>query len=291
MNGWIARGDGTLYSFDGAERDLTIDVDRGIRWKDSIGGPPLPMVYGGGSAANDLVTLKFTAWVPLSVGQEWEANFPPYVIGTPSNPVIDLYLPGSPTTPAIPGFGTYLATGPQAGSWRLKYLTVVKCVRTLGAKGPNINLYGYSLQVQFQAQGHGAFSNIQNPNPGPDTGYTTIYGSSIPTAVIGKFASHQIQDWSSSREPLPGTNTYAYVQHGRRFDANIALDHVTANDMAAIIGWYEAVRNNTTPIQAQNAFGPQWGNSFHAAYLTNLTVNRGAGWWWDGMLSISLVTV
>ena len=142
----------------------------------------------------------------------------------------------------------------------------------MGQKGPIIDLYGYRFSIRFPVRGneHGTISEIE------------------PPCLSRKFMAHQIQDWSRSARPLPVPSpTFTGGKHGRRRDATMSLDHLRADEVEEVIGWYRLNRGKSFGLTNIAAFGP--GRSDNAnALVRNIKINRGAGWWWDVELDLTL---
>lgn len=269
--------------FEGIEHDLEYSIDRHIKWIDAIGAPPRGLSLLDGSTVQtgqwDTVDATFTVWTGKDNAQGMEM-LPPYMNGYK----FDLWLPGRADTQAFPGFGTWDAYN---GVWKLVNLTPVEPVSPYGRKAPIMDLWGYKFKVHFSASGGGTNLNELNGQGGLD-------GRGSALSFLGtKFIAHQIQDWSRSAIPVPyanpsqGTTQYTGAHHGQRRDGGIAFDHLSSSEAQIVIDWFRKTRNQPFPYSTDQPFGPNQPNNVQAL-ARELTVNRGAGWWWDLKLETTL---
>lgn len=268
-------------TFDGVEWDLEYTIDRSIREVDTIGGPPkLIDLWANDSGATDLdmVDATFTAWMSAADGYQLEAKTPPYAGSSP----FELWLPGLPDTPAFPGFANFDDTH---ATWNLYKCTMTDPVEAMGKKGVGYDLFGYRFAVHFSAHGGGVHQNERGEASIPAV-------IAVPDIVRRKFGAHQLQDWSKAGKPLPtqtdefGGPTYPVTQHGRRRDATVMLDHLSAMEADGVIAWFRRVRKTPFTAAGVDWFGPEQGGSVQAI-ARSLKVNRGAGWWWDLSLDLT----
>lgn len=251
----------------GIEHDLEYTEDRNIQWRDVVGAAPraVPLFIDDVGGDRDYVEASFTVWANSVQAAKLEATLPPYGAGN----AFEMLLPGLPDTPAVPGFGAW---DPTWQAWRITNCTMIDPMESMGQKGPIIDLYGYRFSIRFPVRGneHGTISEIE------------------PPCLSRKFMAHQIQDWSRSARPLPVPSpTFTGGKHGRRRDATMSLDHLRADEVEEVIGWYRLNRGKSFGLTNIAAFGP--GRSDNAnALVRNIKINRGAGWWWDVELDLTL---
>lgn len=268
--------------FDGMEWDSEFTIDRSIREISTVGsGPRLVDMWISDSGANelDMVDLSFTIWARGDYATEIEARLPPYAGAL----TFDLWLPGLPTTAPIPGFGNYDSFD---GVWKFYKCTVNAPIESMGRKSPIVDLWGYRIEIHFSAHGGGINQNERG-------GVVIPVSPPVPSILPTKFGAHQIQDWSRSGRPLPiqtdgfGGPTYAGVQHGRRRDVTVSLDHLSAAQADEVVAWFRATRANSFSATGANWFGPSQPTT--TAIARSLKVTRGAGWWFDLALDLSKV--
>lgn len=268
-------------SFEGIEWDLEYTVDRHIAWKDSLGGPPRGLaVMPNTAGVSDGINATFTVWTPSANAANLEAMLPPYGDGYK----FDLLLPGLSDTQAFPGFGQWDGT---SNAWKLVSLTPNSPAESMGRKAPIVDLWGYRFDLHFSAAGGGDYLNeLNGQNP-------YLHGrGSMPSFFGRKFIAHQIQDWSRSATPFPYPNAsfttrYTGVQHGRRRDGAISFDHLSATECQQLVDWFRLVKATPFSYTTDQPFGPGQPNTVNTI-ARELTVNRGAGWWWDARLEVTL---
>jgi hypothetical protein len=264
--------------FEGIERDLIYRPDLGIEWEDSFGGTPIPCpIWGSTPFVHDMVDFQFTLWTGATNGANIEAFLPGFSGG--SGWIFTLILPGDPSFSAMPGFGQW--SGTYLG-WQFLKCTLNKPIESMGRKAPIVPLWGYSFDCHMAANGYGVGGN--------ETGGVTPSLTSPPAVLSQKFVAHQIQDWTQGACPLPVPSgaVFTGVQHGRRRDAAMALDHLDAATMASIVTWYRGQAVGTGPfsLHSDQPFGPGQPNTC-LAWPMDLNVSR-VGAWWEAKLSLSL---
>lgn len=276
---YLVTSDGAVRC-DGIEWDLEYTIDRSIRVVDVVGSAPRLVdqwIADSGAASLDMVDATFTTWMSGSDATDFEAKLPPYA----NLNEFDLWLPGLPTTAPLPGFGNYDGAD---DAWKFRKCTMTDPVETMSRKGPRMDLIGYRFAIHFSAHGGGIHQNERG-------GVALPSSIPVPSFLPTKFAAHQIQDWSRSGKPLPiqtdgfGGPKYAGVQHGRRRDAAVMLDHLTAAQADEVVSWFRRLRGSPFVATGVEWFGPGQGST--DAVARSLKVNRGAGWWFDLALDLS----
>lgn len=254
-------------SFDGFERGMTVNIQRRITVKDSIGGSVRMIPFGG--AALDCWKVETEFWCNATNAVLIEAAVPPY--GVPGEKY--LRLPGRSGVNSFPGLSpnTTDVYGEDA-----YYCDEVTRFESMGRKGPALNLYGYSVTLKL-------YESIDGGATNPATAPTTT----APTWLQQKFSARQLQDWSNTQRY--GTEAYgyfsaSYIKHGRRKDVNLNLDHLTASQADQLVAFFRGVRENTTTISVDN--GPS-GIQSVSVYLVGLQLHR-TGLHWDGTLETVL---
>lgn len=266
-------------SIEGIERDWEIDIRRGILWAPPIGSWPrgVPLWRDATPQKHDTVDFRFTLWCNAADAKTLEAAFPPYA-GTRAT--VDLcFVTGNSAQPIIPGFGNYTADD----GWKIVKVTL-EPLDVMGQKAPRVDLWGYRIKGSFAACGYGAALNERN--------YTVPTDAAPPAWLETKFASHQIQDASIAHRPLAvaGANI-GTTQHGRRRDARAMLDHLEFDKAEEAVNFFRAVRMNKfvypgDPVEYTSPFGPErFGGELTVA--RELTIRRGAGWWYEGELDVT----
>jgi hypothetical protein len=267
-------------SIEGIERDWELDIRRGIIWAPPIGSWPrgVPLWRDAVPQKHDTVDFRFTLWCNTANRAKLiEANLPPFA-GTRAT--VDLcFVTGDSVNPIIPGFGNYTASD----GWKIVKATLDP-VDVMGRKIPGRDLWGYRIIGSFAACGYGTALNERN--------YTVPTDATPPAWLATKFGSPQIQDASTTPRPLPiaGANL-PMVQHGRRRDARAMLGHMELVKAESVINFARAVRMNKFVYPGNGAeytspFGPErFGGEL--AVLREITIRRGAGWWYEGELDLS----
>ena len=278
----IVTPSGTV-SAQGTERDWELDIDRGILWGDPVGSWPRgrPLWLDANPQKHDRVDFRYTIWMDAATAKKLESWLPPYKGPTPTATVY--FQTQDASNPIWPGFGNYVA----GDGWKLVNVTLDP-LDVMGQKGPIMDLWGYRMTGTFAACGQGTARNERN--------YTVPTSTAPPAFLATKFGSHQIQDASSAPRPLPvPTTIFPVVQHGRRRDARVMLDHMEFAEAEAIVNFYRAIRQNkfvypgdsgdyTSPLGPQRLGG-------ELVVAKGLTVRRGSGWWYEGELDISATSV
>jgi hypothetical protein len=269
------------FPFEGIERDLLMTIIRPGKWIGPVGATPVfaPLYTGSNPQAFDTVVMEFSLWTGQPAAL-LESYLPPYARGK----TFDLWLPGTSTVAAVPGFGTWSETD---AVWKIVKCTLKSATRleSLGRKAPRVDLFGYRLTVRFCASvSHGSTPRWDNERGG----VVPTFSTTVPAIMPTKFIAHQIQDWSNSFDPLPNqeTPTRADVQHGRRVDAGQIGDHVDAATMDGWITWYRAIRGSAFPLTMERPFGPHNANTVNAV-ARGMKINRVAGYW-EAKLDLSL---
>lgn len=271
-------------TFDGIEWDLELTPDRNIKWRDPIGGSPkavplwmdLPSVD---ASEMDMADMTFTLWAHSTQAQAIEENVQAFAPGM----AFDLYTPGLSSTPSVPGFANWNA---GRKCWKLQNCTLNQPIESMGRKAPRVDLFGYRFNVHFSAHGGGTNANERGQVP-----VTSSYpGTELPAFIAKKFAAHQMQDWSRIAKPMPtqGWTSFAGVKHGLRRDATIAIDHVDGLTADTVCNWYRVARGGVVTLTLPGGFGPGITYTTNCV-VRNLTIRRGAGWWWDLSLDLSQV--
>jgi hypothetical protein len=265
-------------TFEGAEWDIEFTPKLGLKWKDPTGGPPTASRTWANPYIRDVVDLTFTLWTNGTQAQVIENQLPGGEGGAAWN--FDLALPGLSTNSAIPGFGNF-----SGGLWTLKNHALTDPIESMGRKAPGVDLYGYRFKGRFSAIGGAAIG----ANPLNERGNAHPVGiQSVPAVLSRKFIAHQIQVFSKPAYPLPiHAPIYTGVRHGLRPDAAMSLDHLTSDEADEVVTWFRGQRDTVFSLASQYPFGPGRGNTVNAI-SRGLTVNRGAGWWWDLKLDLSM---
>ena len=262
----------TLFGagFQGFERGHSTKVTRQIEWVDSIGGtirgvPMAPATY-------DEWEIEAEFWVNASQAQAIEAAVPPY--GTPTEQAIRI--------PARGGDATFAGLKPHStdGAADLYQFPEVRAFSSMGRKGVRQDLYGYRITFALRTFQGGFTVNPQSIAP------TTT----VPAWLQTKFGSHQSQDWSSQAPATfsasQGVDTgFRPVKHGRRRDVNFNLDHLSTAQVDSLVAMFRGVRHNSVVVQVDNGAN---GIQSVPVYLKGLSLQRGAGLWWDGALEMVL---
>jgi hypothetical protein len=265
-------------TFEGIEWDLEYTPKLGLKWKDPTGGPPSASRTWASAYIHDTVDLTATLWTNGAQAQVIEDRLPGGEGGAAWN--LDLGLPGLAANAALPGFGNF-----SAGIWLLKNCTLQQPIESMGRKAPTVDLYGYRLALRFSAIGGAAVG----ANPLNERGNTHPVGiQSVPAILSHKFVAHQIQQFSKPASPLPiHAPIYTGVRHGVRPDAAMSLDHLSSTEADEVVTWFRGQRDTIFSLTNDHPFGPGRGNTCNAI-AKGLTVNRGAGWWWDLKLDLSM---
>jgi hypothetical protein len=261
----------TTVQTEGHERDIKFSLDRNLRWMDTVGGTPkaFPILP---SCAYDAVDFSCSVWLLQSAAASLQAAIGPGI----SRNRASMAFAGDSGFAAFPGFGNY-----SSGAWVLQGVTLAP-LKSNGRKAPGMDLYGYELSGHFSANGYGTALNERG------TTVPTLSSFPLPSWVAACFMAHQIQDPSEAPSPLPLSGGVSpYVQHGRRWDTAIQLDHVWAPEMDAAISWFRAQRSVPFTLSGRAPFGPSFGTSAQAV-ARGLEVREGAGVYWEGTLSVSL---
>jgi hypothetical protein len=264
---------GTHY-FDGIEWDLEYVVERNMVEVPVIGSAPklIETFLTTNPQDFDCVDATFTMWGSAAQMASIEATLPAYGDGQ----TFDFWLMGIAGNAAIPGFGQYASP-----YWKFVACTLNDSIESMGQKAPRVDLYGYRIALHFS--GNGGDSHL-NERSGDSPG-----GDVVPSVLSKKFIAHQVQDESRSAKPLPmSSGLYASVQHGRRFDGGMSLDHLTPSDMDTVIWWFRAARGAPFTLTSSKPFGPNSADTV-SAVARKLVINRGAGFWWDARLDLSKV--
>ena len=258
--------------FDGLERGWEMTIDRHIEAVDVIGSRPrlVPLFP---TAATDEFELTCEFWADSTYAALMESSLPPRGISGASSLLISAPL----AAPSFPGFGTW-----SPDYWRLFGGVLMEPITSKGRKAVRANLFGYSMRLRFAANAYGQGGAAGNERTGSYPTSTTI-----PAILSRKFSSHQIQDPSTMRAPLPLTATsFPTVVHGVRRDATILLDHMTEAEATAVCNWFRAIRAAKFNLAHAELFGPGMASTV-SAVATALTIRRATGYWFDGELSVS----
>jgi hypothetical protein len=270
-------------AFEGIERDLLMTIIRPGKWDRPVGGNPKfnPLHFGTflhpEVQAFDQVEMEFTLWTSGANAALIESYMPPYAPGAH----FDLWLPGTSTSGAVPGFGWWDSTN---SVWVLKNCTIkiATMIESMGRKAPIVDLFGYRMTVRFCASvtlwGHENERGRVVPT----------FSVTVPNIMGRKFVAHQIQDVSSSMDPLPNriTPVYAVVQHGRGRDMGMVGDHVDIQTMDAWVTWFRAIRGSSFALTSPGASGPGQPDTVNMV-ATGMKINRVAGYW-ECKLDLSL---
>lgn len=255
--------------FDGFERgSVTCSIERRINWVDSIGGQRRGVPYA--TEQFDEWVISGEIWLDAARAQILEAKMPPYGTEFSSNYANLPKFPdiGNPDAEAVyfPGIRGY-----DTGDSALYGDVLVRHIESLGRKAPRVDLFGYSVEFALCLTGNA--NKATNPTTTP------------PAWLGSKFSARQLQDWSNVERMIYniyGPNPYApNVQHGRRFDINIQLDHLTDKMCDEIVAFFRGIRHRSANVTIDN--GPN-GTQTIPMYFEKLSFQRGAGLWWDGTL-------
>lgn len=269
-------------TFEGMEWDLEYAVDRGLVWRDSIGGRPRAARIWASPYIHDAADLSFTLWTNAAQAQAIEERRQGGSGIYLTDWTFDLGLPGLSTSAPIPGFGNYAG----GGIWLYKGLTLAENLESMGRKGPRLDLYGYRVNAHFSAIGNVA---VGQP-PANERGNTHPTGiQTVPAVLARKFMTHQIQSWSEPVKPLP-TNAPAIVgaYNGARYDAAMSLDHLSSAETDEVVTWFRGQRDTAFSLTTDKPFGPANSDTVNVV-ARDMTVNRGAGWWWDIKLDLTKI--
>ena len=151
--------------------------------------------------------------------------------------------------------------------------------------GPGVNLWGYRCKIRFSALGNVAVG----ASPYNERGFVHPTGiQSVPAILSRKFTAHQLQAYSRLAVPLPiNAPTVTAGWNGMRRDASMSLDHLSSAEADEVVTWFRGQRDTPFSLVNDQAFGP--GQPTSNAIARELTVNRGAGWWWDLKLDLTKV--
>lgn len=253
-------------TFRGFDRGMTVKIQRPITVKQSIGGSVRLIPYA--DARFDAWEVEAELWVSGAQAQSLEAVVPPY--GIPNDQFLRLpRRAGANTFPGLAPFG-------DSGTYDLYFCEQATSFESMGRKAPKVDLYGYKIGLRLFSHVDGGIDNI-----------ATTPTTTAPTWLQRKFAAHQIQDWSAtdrSGSAAYGQATPLYVQHGRRRDVNLNLDHMDQTRADQLVAYFRGVRHNTTSVQIDN--GPN-GVQTVSVYLAGLELHR-QGLLWDGTLEMVL---
>lgn len=267
-------GDAT---FEGIEWDLEYALDLGLRWRDSIGGRPRATRMWADPYVHDIADFNFTLWTNQAQAQNIELLLP----GLSTGWAFDLGLPGLSASAAFPGFGNY-----SSGIWSLKSCTLSDNIESMGCKGPRLDLFGYRVQGCFSSVGAAAVGT----DPANERGLVHPTGiQAIPAVLAHKFAAHQLQRAARPARPLPiHAPTITGAHNGQRIDSGMSLDHLSSSEADEVVTWARGQRDTPFAFTNLRPFGPAENNTV-TAILRGITVNRGAGWWWDIKLDLTKV--
>jgi hypothetical protein len=144
----------------------------------------------------------------------------------------------------------------------------------MGRKAPIVPLWGWRFNIRFVA------SCTLGGNENERGGSAPTFSTTPPAILSQKFIAHQIQDASNTFDPLPNRSTPVYtgVQHGRRRDMGMVLDHVDVITMDALVTWFRAIRGASFSLASNQPSGPGQANTINAV-ARSLSINRVSGWW------------
>lgn len=260
-------------AFQGFERGLSCTVKRQILVDDSMGGSVVLTPVA--PAAFDEWAIEAELWVSAAQAQALEAIVPPR--GVPLENAIRLPPRGGEAS--FPGLLPFA----QATGYDQYATPMVTAFESLGRKAPGVDLFGYRIALSFFAEADGL---ALNGSPTPTT--------TPPAWLVGKFTAHQIQDWSSQGEVVAATTLAGHpsprgsfypIKHGRRRDVNFNLDHLSTDRANELVALFRGVRHN--PVTVNMDRGSE-GIAPTSVYLVDLSLQRGAGLWWDGTLKAVL---
>lgn len=246
---------------------MSMELDMGLDWVEPIGAAPVAVSRAPADGSLDSLTGDVTFWAPATTAASIEAAAPPYGTGTDA-----LVLPVIQDSIAIPGLSGTVASG---------YATLTSAIVTgfesQGRKAAGVDLYGYKLTFRL-----------------PCDTTNSAFSTTVPSIVARKFGAHQFQDWSRQLEgsvvDSSGVRSWArsqYRRHGRRWDGNVDLDHISYADATAIIQWVRAVRGGVTSFPAY-AFGPSCAGGDISVVVRKLTLSRSSGLYWAVRIEASL---
>lgn len=243
--------------FDGFDRGVTVEIERNIRWIDTLGGVPVGLETGDPNGSTDSWRVRAAFSVQGDKRAAIESVMPPYGTATTR----EIVLPRRFGLPSFPGLG------PDSSSvdGDLYDACTVRGFSSNGQRGVVVYLYDYELELEIACAGSG--------NPINDA--TPVVGTA-PDCLARKFRAHQINDFSVTSRTVDawGTPTYPQqvAQHGRRVDWGYNLDHLTIQEASEVTAFFRSARANRVMIAGQYY------------KLLKLSWNGGAGPWWDGTL-------
>lgn len=246
--------------FDGFDRGMTVEIDRGIRWIDTIGGVPVGIETGDHNGATDRWRVRAAFSVKADKKAAIESTLPPYGtatnIATQSREIVLPHRGG----PSFPGLGPAVSdvTGDTYGG------CTVRGFSSNGQRGVVVDLYDYELELEIPAVSDGDYDNDPTPLNG-----------TAPAILATKFKAHQINDFSFTSSTINAAGVPDYyqpiTQHGRRTDWGWNLDHLNITQASAVTAFFRAARANRVMIDEQ--------------YYKLLRLSwTGVGPWWDGAL-------
>jgi uncharacterized protein (TIGR02145 family) len=256
--------------FHGFERGYSLTLNNHVEWIDTHGGtargiPTAPAIFD-----EWLVEAEF--WCNAEQAQQIEAVVPPYCV--PGEAAIRLPYRG--------GEATFAGLLPASSDGTLDTYAYpeVRKFSSMGRKGVRQDLFGYRISFVLRTKQDGATAN-------PQTSAPTV---TVPSWLERKFASHQIQDWAAQVAGTFGaaqgaSSDFWPVNHGRRRDINFNLDHLTQAQADSLVQFFRGVRHNAVTVNVDN--GPN-GIQAVSVRLKGLSLQRGAGLWWDGSLEMCL---
>lgn len=270
-------------TFEGMEWDAEYTIDRGLVWADTIGGPPRAarLWAADGAYIHDAVDLGFSVWTDAAQAMPFEERMPGQSGILAPGLTFDLGLPGLSTNAALPGFGNF-----NSGVWVYRACTLLEPFEAFSRKGPRMDLWGYRCKTRFTALGNVAVG----ASPYNERGFVHPTGiQSVPAVLLRKFVAHQPQNYSRLAVPLPvNAPRVAAAWNGTRIDMRMSLDHLSSDEGDEVVTWFRGQRDTPFSLTSDQASGPGQPNTINVI-ARELTVNRGAGWWWDLKLDLTRV--
>lgn len=255
-------------SVDGRERDTSLELDMGLMWPSDLEGAGAcrPVAYLPADGSLDSMTGDFTIWLkgPLSAAMEGAAQ--PHGTGSSSWRLSEIQ------GVAIPGIN---GTSNGDGTATINGVLMTAPIESQGRKGPGLDLFGYKFSVRI-----------------PCDEASTGYSPTIPPIIAKKFGAHQIQDWSAQLQGITSAGGWGVDmarRTGRRYDANLDLDHVDFATAHAIIKWLRVIRGDAVTFPAY-AYGATYAGETISVRITKANLSRSNGLFWVFHLETQLST-
>ena len=255
-------------SVDGRERDTSLELDMGLMWPPGLEGAGAcrPVSYLPADGSLDSMVGDFTIWLkgPLSAAMEGAAQ--PHGTGSSSWRLSDIQ------GVALPGVN---GTSNGDGTRTLNGVLMTAPIESQGRKGPGLDLFGYKFAVRV-----------------PCDEASTSYSPTIPPIIAKKFGAHQIQDWSVQLQGITAAGGWGVDlarRTGRRYDANLDMDHVDFATAHAIIKWLRVIRGDAVTFPAY-AYGATYAGETISVRITRANLSRSNGLFWTVHLETALAS-